>query len=507
MNHQQWLQYGTFSPQNDDQHPPSLDLSLGAVWPTENLQDLDPNRPVSTAYGYDDSWSAQALGWMTTNQNFDMPVSSNEVIEDPNVERVIVMFIIAIQLYLALVTNTINTPGLISEVELEVETHSITERSGIFEISVRSIVSLTGGAYLPLEFVNALQNSETGLATAQNLPSLLRPIQTLADFRLLAPTMEILINPRSDFLLRSVPNINLPYVVESERPKFVLILLQGLMDWAFIANSAFTAFQSEPANPDVFHADRSSDHAELPFELANPNHEEANGSASETSPVAFTQIASPVVPHSSALEVDGVGPRPTLQNILSVEFHIPIRARDIAHACEIIGILELRGTPKSTVNNKRSFSEIVQDWYRAWKLTLCLGYDETKGDLDAQMYMWENGHSETFEQILNHVNWKRSDYEQKTSLYTWAINATSTKVWNTAKTITAGQEDTISDAKQTWNRLSFFFQSTSYLSSGNPRSARPDSREYDLTYLHQSEVRRDKPHIKKFLIDRPEFSA
>ncbi|KAJ3728407.1 hypothetical protein C8R42DRAFT_716345 [Lentinula raphanica] len=455
MNHQQWLQYGTFSPQNDDQHPPPLDLSLGAVWPTENLQDLDPNRPVSTAYGYDDSWSAQALGWMTTNQNFDMPVSSNEVIEDPNVERVIgalwffvrlnidsdvVMFIIAIQLYLALVTNTINTPGLISEVELEVETHSITERSGIFEISVRSIVSLTGGAYLPLEFANALQNSETGLTTAQNLPSLLRPIQTLADFRLLAPTMEILINPRSDFLLRSVPNINLPYVVESERPKFVLILLQGLMDRAFIANSAFTAFQSEPANPDVFHADCSSDvtnplpssfrsllppvtsqHAELPFELANPNHEEANGSASETSPVAFTQIASPVVPHSSALEVDGVGPRPTLQNILSVEFHIPIRARDIAHACEIIGILEPRGTPKSTVNNKRSFSEIVQDWYRAWKLTLCLGYDETKGDLDAQMYMWENGHSETFEQILNHVNWKRSDYEQKTSLYTCTI--------------------------------------------------------------------------------------
>ncbi|KAJ3820002.1 hypothetical protein F5880DRAFT_1509711 [Lentinula raphanica] len=538
MDLQQWPQYGSFPLQNSLQPPPHLDLSLGAGLPTENIGETDANRPFSNAYVYGDSLAERPFGWMSLEQAFGMAPSNNEVDEIPSKEPVI-----AIQLYVALVRDlTINTPGLISEVDLEAEAHSVTKKSGIYEISVRSIMTLTDHANLPFEIAHALRCNETQFATARSLPLVLYPVQISADFRLLASMVEIVISPPSNFLLQSVPSTDLPFFVpmrDLEKPKFVLILLPGLTDFASTANSALTAFQSEPqpSNPNSSHADRSLDvtyssisslrrsSPPAPLEsqpnlifLASPNHGEATGTVSEMDIPAnlSTDDASSFVPQSSASEVDEVGPPPTLLDISSLECHIPIRATDIKDACCNIGIRVPKGTPKS---ERRPFSDILQDWYRAWLLTLFLGYDETKGSTHVQTYTWKHGNVETFEQILGHVNWKRSDYEYKTSLYTWAINATSTKVWDTSLSIPVGRgestasvldfsdQKTIAAAKRTWNRLHFLFQSTSFLYAGNPRSARPNSREFDLTYLHQNDVKNHKEEIKHFLVDRPEFSA
>ncbi|KAJ3965109.1 hypothetical protein EV361DRAFT_873458 [Lentinula raphanica] len=521
MNEQQWSQYGSSALQNSLQQSPPLSLSLNTDWPTENFETNESIPVISNAYNCGNSWGDQPLGWMSVSQNFNMAASNEPVDEGSKKQQ-----IIEIQLSLALVTNASNTPGILFDAELEAEAQSITKQNGIFEISVESIVSLINRAYLPFEIADALGKTETRVATAERVPTLWYPVHLLPRFRHLAPMVDILISPPSHFRLQSVSNTGFPYFLperESDRPKFVLILLGGLR------NPALTAFRSDfqsSTSSNVLYADHSSDvtYASIPahrpsslsevsvwteiplesqtdsFSLAS-NHGEANATTSET----YTQVVSPVVPRSSDTQAD-LSQQPTVsQSVSSFEFQIPVQAINIQDACRIIGISEPQGPP--IPEHKRLLSEIIQDWQRAWMLTTGLGYNEAKGTLSVQSYTWRDGNVQTFEQILAAVNWKLGPFTRKTSLYNWAINATSTKVWNTLLAVPVGQEKLIADARQTWNRLVFFFQATSFLYGGDPRSSLRNSREYDLTYLHESDVRKYKRHIKNYLTDRPEFSG
>ncbi|KAJ3967383.1 hypothetical protein EV361DRAFT_953268 [Lentinula raphanica] len=463
MNEQQWSLYGPSTPQNSLQHSPPLNLSSNTGWLTENFETNESDRVVSNAYSYGNSLGDRPLGWMSVGQNFDMAVSNESVDERLN-ERASEQQMIAIQLSLALVTNALNTPRLLFDAKLEAEAQSITEQNGIFEISVESILSLINRAYLPFEIADALQKTETRVATAESVPPLWYPVHLLPRFRHLAFVVDILISPPSHHRLQSVSNTGFSYFLperESNRPKFVLILLGGLV------NPALTAFRSDfqpSTSSDVLYADRSSDvtsasipadrhlslsdtsiWTEIPlesqmdsFSLAS-NHGEANAT---TTSETYTQVISPVGPQSSDTQAD-LGPQATVsQSVPSFEFQIPIRAMNIQHACKIIGISEPQGPP--IPEHKRLLSEIIQDWQRAWMLTTALGYNEAKGSLTVQTYTWGDGNVQTFERILAAVNWKLSPFTRKTSLYNWAINATSTKTWNTSLAVPVGQGESAS---------------------------------------------------------------
>ncbi|KAJ3715345.1 hypothetical protein C8R42DRAFT_725703 [Lentinula raphanica] len=525
MNEQQWSQYRPSPLQNSLQQSPPLNLSFDVNWPTESPATNESDRVFSNfsnaAYSYGSSSVDRPLEWMSINQNIDMVDANMEVVsEEVNKQQVI-----AIQLCLALVTNALWTPKLVFGVELEAESQSITKQNGIFEISVESILSLTSLAYLPSEITLALQNVEISFATAEGVPPLFYPVHLLPSFRLLASMTEISISSPSNFRLQSVSNTGFSYflpVRESEQPKFVLILLGGS------TNSALTAplqSESQPSIPrDIVNTDRPSDvtYASIPAHRHTSLPDTSSGTeipfesqidsaipvpAMSDLPAAYTQVASPI-PQLSDTEANEVGPEPTESQNTSSEIQYPVRAININHACGLIGIPVPQGPPPSfEACQKRPISEMIQDWYRAWMLTAGLGYDETKGSLDVQTYTWKNGKVETFEQILRGVNWKPGSFVRKTALYSWAINATSTKVWDASLTVPVGQERLINAAKQTWNQLVLFFQETSFLFSGDPRSSPRNSREFGLTYLHEADVRKYKQYIKGYLIDRPEVSG
>ncbi|KAJ3837373.1 hypothetical protein F5878DRAFT_662141 [Lentinula raphanica] len=516
MNGQQWSRYSSFPPQNSFQQSPLPNLPFDASWPTENLETNESNRAVSNVYSYSNSLTDRPLGWMSSLRDFDAAVVNEEV----NSEESDKQQVTAIQLCLALVTNTFRSPKIIFDVELEAESRSMVERNGIFDISVESILSLINLAYLPSEIALALQDLETQLATAECVPPMFYPVYLLPKYRILASKMEISFSPPSHFLLQSLSNAGFLYflpVRESEQPKFVLILLRELTNSVSVPTALRS--ESQPSIPsNVVYADRSSDgsipphrcsllpdtslQTEIPFEsqigFAIPTSAMIDQSA------AYTQVVSSNGPQLSDTQVDGVG----LSQTISSTSRFPVHATDVSHACRLIGILVPQGPPASLeLVVHRPISELIQDWFRAWMLTVGLGYDETKGGLSVQTYTWLNGNVETFEHILRSVNWKLATFTKKTSLYNWAINATSTKVWNDSLSVPVDQERLVNAAKRTWNRLVLFFQETSFLYSGNPRSCPKKSREYGLTYLHESDVRKHRPTIQAYLIDRPDISG
>ncbi|KAJ3752360.1 hypothetical protein EV360DRAFT_75427 [Lentinula raphanica] len=570
MDNQQWISYLTSLTQDNPQGPPSLHFSANADQPNGNLGTIESNRPVFNTNGdsgvrvfsrsgnlYDSSGTREdpcsgverPLGWMSLDRELDAGLLDDEMSGNLSGKRSI-----AIKLYLALVTDADRPPRLVFEVELQAEADSVTATNGAFDITVRSIISLIERADLPFELRNLLQDGRSRLGTAQNLPQVAYPTRSLRDFRILAPLIEILTSPASQFYLRSVSDNDSVHFVpmrELEEPRFVLIVFQ--------VTNLGSALQSGPQASslnDLQYADHLSDPAhasnsnssiprsspvltstrsEIPIESrtneileTSPTHVSSDSpTVNPSNANAHMQVTSREWLQSNDAQTDDtndaqvndaqtndaqtnevLSQTTASQNIAfsGSQIRIPVYAMNVAHACRLLQIREPQGQSIDQPNNTRTFAEIIQDWFLAWNLLSGLGYNPKKGKLYEQTYTWSDGRVQTFDQILRGIRWTSDDFKTKTSLYRWAIHTTSTKVWNTSLPIPQGQEDRIAAAKMTWDRLVYFFQSTWFLHFDDPSRWPLGSPEFDLSYLHQNEVRRHRPLINRKVITCPTSS-
>ncbi|KAJ3728449.1 hypothetical protein C8R42DRAFT_638228 [Lentinula raphanica] len=537
MDNQQWISYLTSLTQDNPQGPPSLHFSANADQPNGNLGTIESNRPVFNTNG--DSGVERPLGWMSLDRELDAGLLDDEMSGNLSGKRSI-----AIKLYLALVTDADRPPRLVFEVELQAEADSVTATNGAFDITVRSIISLIERADLPFELRNLLQDGRSRLGTAQNLPQVAYPTRSLRDFRILAPLIEILTSPASQFYLRSVSDNDSVHFVpmrELEEPRFVLIVFQVTN----LGSALRSGHQASSLN-DLQYADHLSDPAhasnsnssiprsspvltstrsEIPIESrtneileTSPTHVSSDSpTVNPSNANAHMQVTSREWLQSNDAQTDDTNDAQTnevlsqttaSQNIAfsGSQIRIPVYAMNVAHACRLLQIREPQGQSIDQPNNTRTFAEIIQDWFLAWKLLSGLGYNPKKGKLYEQTYTWSDGRVQTFDQILRGIRWTSDDFKTKTSLYRWAIHTTSTKVWNTSLPIPQGQEDRIAAAKTTWDRLVYFFQSTWFLHFDDPSRWPLSSPEFDLSYLHQNEVRRHRPLINRKVITRPTSS-
>ncbi|KAJ3712703.1 hypothetical protein C8R42DRAFT_727860 [Lentinula raphanica] len=518
MDNQQWYNYMTSPPHSDLQEPPSLDLSMDNRLPTGNLEMIELDRAVSNTYG--NPGVERSFGWMSLDENLNEAFSNVELTENMSEERLIV-----IELYLAMAADADIAPGLLFKVKLQAKTGTVTATNGILEISVRSIVTLTNSVYLPSDLKDSLNNVETLLATARSLPQMDHPPRSLQDFRLLAPIAEISMSPASQFRLQSIAendSLHFVSVRKSEKPRFVLILQQP--------TNLASALQSEhqPSNlNEVRYTDVPSDAsasassvprsfpvhenawnaAKVPFESQmNPRLPFSTMLETVDSPNVHSQVTPQVWPQSFDTQTNEALPQPA--PTASSDHRIAIHATNIRHACELLGIREPQIGPTADHSNlKRSITENLQEWFIVWKLILGLGYNKRKGELTVQRYQWMDGTVETYAEILRRINWTTKDFKTKSSLYCWAINATSTKVWNPTLPIPVGKERVFAEARQTWDRLTYFFHSTTFLHFGDPELWPCHSQEFDLTYLYHNDVQKHRRYIKNMLMTRPESSA
>ncbi|KAJ3970822.1 hypothetical protein EV361DRAFT_950236 [Lentinula raphanica] len=503
MDNQQWISYLTSLTQDNPQGPPSLHFSANADQPNGNLGTIESNRPVFNTNG--DSGVERPLGWMSLDRELDAGLLDDEMSRNLSGKRSIV-----IKLYLALVTDADRPPRLVFEVELQAEADSVTATNGAFDITVRSIISLIERADLPFELRNLLQDGRSRLGTTQNLPQVAYPTRSLRDFRILAPLIEILTSPASQFYLRSVSDNDSVHFVpmrELEEPRFVLIVFQ-VTNLGSALQSGHQASSLNDLHPDIY---------------ANPTHVSSDSpTVNPSNANAHMQVTSREWLQSNDAQTDDTNDAQTndaqtnevlsqttaSQNIAfsGSQIRIPVYAMNVVHACRLLQIRKPQGQSIDQPNNTRTFAEIIQDWFLAWKLLSGLGYNPKKGKLYEQTYTWSDGRVQTFDQILRGICWTSDDFKTKTSLYRWAIHTTSTKVWNTSLPIPQGQEDRIAAAKTTWDRLVYFFQSTWFLHFDDPSRWPLGSPEFDLSYLHQNEVRRHRPLINRKVITRPTSS-
>ncbi|KAJ3730488.1 hypothetical protein C8R42DRAFT_715178 [Lentinula raphanica] len=149
----------------------------------------------------------------------------------------------------------------------------------------------------------------------------------------------------------------------------------------------------------------------------------------------------------------------------------------------------------------------VQDWQRARALILGLGYNEKRGGagLLEDGYRWEDGVVESFETVLNRVNWLKDDYIAKTILYSWARNAAATQTWqpNLIEPVDPVQLRNYQEAHHTWNQIVQFFNYTTYQYYGHPELLSSDSPDFSLVNLTHARMRLHRQMIKSCLIDRP----
>ncbi|KAJ3716049.1 hypothetical protein C8R42DRAFT_725239 [Lentinula raphanica] len=145
--------------------------------------------------------------------------------------------------------------------------------------------------------------------------------------------------------------------------------------------------------------------------------------------------------------------RPMSKNRL----RLPIRAKDISHACSILGIPK----PYASKGSKSGPHE------------------------------WEDGSKATFEFILRTLNWTPNDYNARTSLFNWAKDATATKTWDYRLPIPdPGVQQVVMAAHTTWQ-------------SGDVLASTSGSVEYTLRELTYLDVKDHQELIIQKLMDCP----
>ncbi|KAJ3745195.1 hypothetical protein EV360DRAFT_90134 [Lentinula raphanica] len=182
--------------------------------------------------------------------------------------------------------------------------------------------------------------------------------------------------------------------------------------------------------------------------------------------------------------------RPMSKNRL----RLPIRAKDISHACSILGIPKPYASKGSKSGpHGKLFTTLLQEWNLLRKLASSLGFvlDGVEGYLYIQTIEWEDGSKATFEFILRTLNWTPDDYNARTSLFNWAKDATATKTWDYRLPIPdPGVQQVVMAAHTTWQ-------------SGDVLASTSGSVEYTLRELTYLDVKDHQELIIQKLMDCP----
>ncbi|KAJ3831891.1 hypothetical protein F5878DRAFT_647249 [Lentinula raphanica] len=251
-----------------------------------------------------------------------------------------------------------------------------------------------------------------------------------------------------------------------------------------------------------FHEKPSQSH-ELPAEShRNPAESYGNPAESHVNP-SESQKSETLSPNSRGVvpqDTSHSQSAPNPENALSPT-QAPIRAWNVEDACQLLHINKPHGIDSEWL------SASIQDWHRARKLILGMGFREGRREssLSEQKYRWQSGVVESFENVLKRVKWSKDDYVSKTMLYTWAKNAVASKIWDPTLIGPADplQNQAYQEAYDTWEQMVHFFSRTSFEHFGHPELLSEDSPEFSLRTLTHNKMEHNRQMIRNCLVDRP----
>ncbi|KAJ3756247.1 hypothetical protein EV360DRAFT_72154 [Lentinula raphanica] len=447
---------------------------------------------------HDVSGVDRPLGWAAVDS--DINIEPPELKIELNANEITIL--------LTLITNAKNVPRIIYALDLPPQPDHVISKGGVPVITAMAAVSLAKSreVELPDELRLSLHNLETTLATAGGPPVSSFPVDLLSNYRLLSTMSNVMTSDSSLFEIYPASQFHATqFMFMGQQPKvdFVLILIQppiepstGLSGTtvcpssirllgstslsADVRNEGSTSLAPQVESPRPLNALSNLPNTDNPSIVHEDTSEQANVAVfAETMETPHSELAPPSPSSFQALNVDA--------------------------ACERLEINKPHGTwgPKG---RRRTISILVQDWQNVRELVLALGYKEqgVEGGMDVQKYEWADGTVETYEEILKGLNWSTDDYEIKTGLYLWAIEATATKVWNRDLPLPTDEEERrkVKRARRTWRRLCYFFTETEYQYHGHPDLSQRGTKEYSLKFLNQSVMKKSRKIIKSRLIDR-----